>query len=156
MINFLAMLDIKIIREKSEWVKERLKTRGENYSIDEILFLDKKRRELIQRVENLRHIRREKSKKIGKLKREKREEEAKNIAEEVKSLGEELKTLEAELKKVEDNLKKKLSLIPNIPHESVPIGKDETENVVIKRWGCLLYTSPSPRDGLLSRMPSSA
>ena len=67
------MLDIKIIREKSEWVKERLKTRGENYSIDEILFLDKKRRELIQRVENLRHIRREKSKKIGKLKREKRE-----------------------------------------------------------------------------------
>jgi len=137
MINFLAMLDIKIIREKSEWVKERLKTRGENYSIDEILFLDKKRRELIQRVENLRHIRREKSKKIGKLKREKREEEAKNIAEEVKSLGEELKTLEAELKKVEDNFKKKLSLIPNIPHESVPIGKDETENVVIKRWGDL-------------------
>ena len=131
------MLDIRIIREKPEWVKERLKTRGENYPIDEILFLDKKRRELIQRVENLRHIRREKSKKIGKLKREKREEEAKNIAEEVKSLGEELKTLEAELKKVEDDFKKKLSLIPNIPHESVPIGKDETENVVIKRWGDL-------------------
>ena len=135
--KFLAMLDIRIIREKPEWVKERLKTRGENYPIDEILFLDKKRRELIQRVENLRHIRKEKSEKIGKLKREKREEEAKNIAEEVKSLGEELKTLEAELKKVENDLKKKLSLIPNIPHESVPIGKDETENVVIKRWGDL-------------------
>ncbi len=131
------MLDIRIIREKPEWVKERLKTRGEDYPIDEILFLDKKRRELIQRVENLRHIRKEKSEKIGKLKREKREEEAKNIAEEVKSLGEELKTLEAELKKVENDLKKKLSLIPNIPHESVPIGKDETENVVIKRWGDL-------------------
>ncbi len=131
------MLDIRIIREKPEWVKERLKTRGKNYPIDEILFLDKKRRELIQKVENLRHIRREKSEKIGKLKREKREEEAKNIAEEVKSLGEELKTLEAELKKVEDDFKKKLSLIPNIPHESVPIGKDETENVVIKRWGDL-------------------
>ena len=131
------MLDIRIIREKPEWVKARLKTRGENYPIDEILFLDKKRRELIQRVENLRHIRKEKSEKIGRLKREKREEEAKNIAEEVKSLGEELKTLEAELKKVEDDFKKKLSLIPNIPHESVPIGKDETENVVIKRWGDL-------------------
>ena len=131
------MLDIRIIREKPEWVKERLKTRGENYPIDEILFLDKKRRELIQKVENLRHIRKEKSEKIGKLKREKREEEAKNIAEEVKSLGEELKTLEAELKKVEDDFKKKLSLIPNIPHESVPIGRDETENVVIKRWGDL-------------------
>ena len=131
------MLDIRIIREKPEWVKERLKTRGENYPIDEILFLDKKRRELIQRVENLRHIRKEKSEKIGKLKREKREKEVKNIAEEVKSLGEELKTLEAELKKVENDLKKKLSLIPNIPHESVPIGKDETENVVIKRWGDL-------------------
>lgn len=66
------MLDIKIIREKSEWVKERLKTRGENYSIDEILFLDKKRRELIQRVENLRHIRRENQKKLENL-REKKE-----------------------------------------------------------------------------------
>jgi len=64
------MLDIRIIREKPEWVKERLRTRGEDYPIDEILELDKKRRELIQRVENLRHIRREESERIGRLKKE--------------------------------------------------------------------------------------
>jgi len=75
------MLDIKIIREKPEWVKERLRTRGEDYPIDEILELDKKRRELIQKVENLRHVRREESEKIGKLKKEGKESEAKALSE---------------------------------------------------------------------------
>jgi seryl-tRNA synthetase len=129
------MLDIKIIREKPEWVKERLKTRGEDYPIDEILELDKKRRELIQRVENLRHIRREESERIGKLKKEGKEEEAKALSEKVKALGEELKGLEEELKKVEEELEFKMSLIPNIPHESVPFGVSAEDNVVVKRWG---------------------
>jgi len=129
------MLDIKIIREKPEWVKERLKTRGEDYPIDEILELDKKRRELIQRVENLRHIRREESERIGKLKKEGREEEAKALSEKVKALSEELKGLEEELKKVEEELEFKMSLIPNLPHESVPFGVSAEDNVVVKRWG---------------------
>jgi len=129
------MLDIKIIREKPEWVKERLKTRGEDYPIDEILELDKKRRELIQRVENLRHIRREESERIGKLKKEGKEEEAKALSEKVKALSEELKGLEEELKKVEEELEFKMSLIPNIPHESVPFGVSAEDNVVVKRWG---------------------
>jgi seryl-tRNA synthetase len=129
------MLDIKIIREKPEWVKERLRTRGEDYPIDEILELDKKRRELIQRVENLRHIRREESERIGKLKKEGKEEEAKALSEKVKALSEELKGLEEELKKVEEELEFKMSLIPNIPHESVPFGVSAEDNVVVKRWG---------------------
>jgi len=131
------MLDIKIIRERPEWVKERLRTRGEDYPIDEVLSLDKKRRELIQEVESLRHERREKSERIGKLKKEGKEDEAKVLSQEVKEIGEKIKALEAELKEVEENLRLKLSLIPNIPHESVPVGKDETENVVVKRWGDL-------------------
>jgi len=129
------MLDIKIIREKPEWVKERLRTRGEDYPIDEILELDKRRRELIQRVENLRHIRREESERIGKLKKEGKEEEAKALSEKVKALSEELKGLEEELKKVEEELEFKMSLIPNIPHESVPFGVSAEDNVVVKRWG---------------------
>jgi len=129
------MLDIKIIREKPEWVKERLRTRGEDYPIDEILELDKKRRELIQRVENLRHIRREESERIGKLKKEGKEEEAKALSEKVKALSEELKGLEEELKKVEEEFEFKMSLIPNIPHESVPFGVSAEDNVVVKRWG---------------------
>lgn len=129
------MLDLKLIREKAEWVKERLKTRGENYPIEEILFLDQKRREILQKVENLRYIRREKSEKIGRLKKEGKEKEAEELSREVRSLGDELAKFEKDLKVVEEELKKKLSLLPNIPHESVPIGKDETENVVVKRWG---------------------
>ena len=139
------MLDIKIIREKPEWVKERLKTRGENYPIEEILELDKKRRTLIQRVENLRHVRREESEKIGKLKKEGKESEAKALSEKVKALGDELKREEEELKKVEDELEFKLSLIPNIPHESVPFGVDDTENVVVKRWGDIPEFSFEPK-----------
>lgn len=131
------MLDIRIIRERPEWVRERLRTRGGDYPIDEVLSLDKKRRELIQEVESLRHERREKSERIGKLKKEGKENEAKILSEEVKEIGEKIKALEAELKEVEETLRLKLSLIPNIPHESVPAGKDETENVVVKRWGDL-------------------
>lgn len=129
------MLDIKLIREKPHWVKERLRTRGEDYPIDEILMLDEKRRALIQKVENLRHLRREKSELIGKLKKEGKEEEANLYAQQVKTLGEELKRWEEELREVEETLTKKLLFIPNIPHESVPIGKDSSENVVVKRWG---------------------
>ena len=139
------MLDIRIIREKPEWVKERLRTRGEDYPIDEILEFDKRRRELIQKVENLRHVRREESEKIGKLKKEGKEIEAKALSEKVKALGDELKREEEELKKVEDELEFKLSLIPNIPHESVPFGVDDTENVVVKRWGDIPEFSFEPK-----------
>ncbi len=131
------MLDIRVIREKPDWVKERLKLRGEEYPIDKILELDKKRRELIQKVEQLRHIRKEKSENIGRLKKQGKEEEAQALAKEVKSLGEELKNLETQLREVESELENELSFLPNIPHESVPVGKDDTENVVVKRWGDL-------------------
>ncbi|MCS7279908.1 MAG: serine--tRNA ligase [Thermodesulfobacteriaceae bacterium] len=129
------MLDLKLIREKPEWVKERLKTRGQEYPIDEILELDKKRRELIRKVENLRYLRRENSEKIGRLKKLGEELQVKILSEKVKNLGEELRFLEEELKEVENKIFYQLSLLPNIPHESIPIGKDETENVVVKIWG---------------------
>lgn len=135
MLNLYSMLDLKLIREKPEWVKERLRTRGKEYSIDEILELDKRRRELIKKVENLRFLRKENSKKIGELKKLGEEHQVKLLSEEVKNLGEELKVLEEELKEVENKIFYHLSLLPNIPHESTPIGKDETENVVVKIWG---------------------
>ncbi len=129
------MLDIKLIRERPDWVKERLSTRGEEYPVDEVLELDKKRRELIQRVESLRHIRKEKSDLIGRLKKQGKNEEAQELAQEVKNLGNELRSLEETLREVESRLKHLLSILPNIPHESIPIGEDEKDNVVVKRWG---------------------
>lgn len=129
------MLDLKLIREKPEWLKERLRTRGQDYPIDEILELDKKRRELIKKVEYLRYLRRESSEKIGKLKTSGEECQVKVLSEKVRNWGEELKVLEEELREVESKIIYQLSLLPNLPHESVPIGKDETENVVVKIWG---------------------
>jgi len=129
------MLDIKLIREKPQWVKEKLKTRGEDYPIEEILELDKKRRTILKDLEALRHERKEKSSQIGRLFKSGKKEEGERLSLEVKKIGERIKTLEAELREVEANLKSQLLLLPNIPHESVPIGKDETQNEVVKRWG---------------------
>ena len=129
------MIDLKLIRENPEKVKERLKTRGEEYPIDLVLELDKKRRELLKEVESLRHLRKELSEKIGRLKKQGKHEEAEHLAKEVKQLSQKLKDQEEILRGVEQELFSQLALIPNIPHESVPIGKDETENVVVKKWG---------------------
>ena len=129
------MLDIKLIREKPHWVKEKLKTRGEDYPIEEILELDKKRRTILKDLEALRHERKEKSSQIGRLFKSGKKEEGERLSLEVKKIGERIKTLEAELREVEANLRTQLLLLPNIPHESVPIGKDETQNEVVKRWG---------------------
>ncbi|NPA40238.1 MAG: serine--tRNA ligase [Thermodesulfobacteria bacterium] len=129
------MIDLKLLRENPEFVKERLKTRGEEYPIDLVLELDKKRRELLKEVESLRHLRKELSEKIGRLKKQGKHEEADHLAKEVKQLSQKLKDQEEILRSVEQELFSQLALIPNLPHESVPIGKDETENVVVKRWG---------------------
>lgn len=129
------MLDLKLIREKPEWVKERLRTRGEDYPIDEVLALDERRRALLQEVEALRHERNEKSEEIGRLKKAGKDELAKALSEEVKALSARLKALEEELKEVEKNLYETLSRIPNLPHESVPYGESDKDNVVIKKFG---------------------
>ncbi|MFN3568410.1 MAG: serine--tRNA ligase [Caldimicrobium sp.] len=129
------MLDIKLVREKPDFVKERLKSRGGEYPIEEVLRLDEKRRELIQIIESLRHTRRVKSEEIGILKRNGKNEEAQSLAEEVKSLGETLKEKEAELREVEKALFDTLALIPNLPHESVPYGTSDKDNVVVKIFG---------------------
>jgi len=131
----MCMLDLKLIREKPEWVKERLRTRGEDYPIDEVLALDERRRALLQEVEALRHERNEKSEEIGRLKKAGKEELAKALSEEVKALSARLKALEEELKEVEKNLYETLSRIPNLPHESVPYGESDKDNVVIKKFG---------------------
>ena len=137
------MLDIRLIRERPEFVKERLALRGGEYPVDEVLALDKKRRELLTRVEKLRHERKVASEEIGRLKREGKD--AGPQMEAVKSLGEELKRLEGELREVEARLRALLLEIPNLPHESVPPGEDENDNQVVKRWGDLPDFGFSPR-----------
>ena len=131
------MLDIKIIRENPDFVKERLKTRDEAYVylIDEILAVDKERRKIIAEVEKLKAEKNKLSKEIGKLFKEGKKEEAQKAKEEVVAKNEKIEQLEKQLKEVEQRFNRLLLSIPNIPHKSVPVGEDETQNVEIRRWG---------------------
>ncbi len=131
------MLDIKLIRSNPEYVKERLKTRDEAYAlmIDELLAVDEERRKIISEVESLKAEKNKLSKEIGLLFREGKKEEAEKAKEAVQAKNKKIEQLEKELKDIEARFNHILLSIPNIPHESVPVGKDEEDNVEIRRWG---------------------
>ena len=127
------MLELKFIRENAELVKTALKNRQYELDIDNMLSIDAKRRKLLQKVEELRNLRNRVSQEIGQLKKEKKD--ASQKIEEMKRVGQEIKEIEKELGEVEQKVKEYLLSIPNIPHETVPVGTDEGDNVTIKRWG---------------------
>ncbi len=127
------MLDIKFVRENFDKVKKALQSRHADVSLDEFLELDRRRRELIQETEELRARRNRVSQEIGRLK--KAGEDASAIIQEMKEVGSRIKGLEEELSGIDESLRDILLSIPNIPHESVPVGRDEEDNVTVKRWG---------------------
>jgi len=131
------MIDIKLIRSNPEFVKERLSTRDKAFSkmIDEILAVDEERRSLIRELEDLKADKNRLSKQIGLLFREGKKEEAEKAKEEVHAKNKKIEQLEKELKDVEKRFNYLLLSVPNIPHRSVPVGKDEEENVEVRRWG---------------------
>jgi len=127
------MLDIKLIREQTELVKESLSKRQmETDIIDEIVALDEKRRALILDVESKKAERNAASKEIGRMK-DKEEREAKITS--MRTLGDEINLLDEELRGVESLLYNQLATIPNIPDQDVPIGVDDKDNVVIRTIG---------------------
>lgn len=128
------MLDMKFLRNNYEEVKEKLKYRGEDLSEFEMFGeLDEKRRKLISETESLKAKRNAATEEIAKLKREKKDAEP--AIQEMREVGKKIAELDKELKEVEEKLKQILYSIPNIPHESVPIGEDEDDNVVHRTWG---------------------
>ena len=129
------MLDLEHIRRNPNQVKNRLSTRGEEFPelVDQALSLDKKRRSILVQLEKLRAERNTKSKQIGLLKKEGKDTHL--LEKEVKGLKERIDALEGELRTVEEELKALLMRIPNLPHESVPVGEDENDNVEVRRWG---------------------
>lgn len=125
------MIDIKLLRDDVEGVIKKLETRGDDFSyLREVVELDNKRREKIAEVEKLKQERNEKSKLIGQLKREK--QDATEMMERVRLIGEDIQGLDAEITKLDNEITNKLLNTPNILHESVPIGKDETENKLVR------------------------
>jgi seryl-tRNA synthetase len=128
------MLDIKVLRANLAEVKEKLQHRGEDLSeLDHFEELDVTRRELIVEAEKLKSRRNEVSQEVAILKRDKKD--ADHLINEMRKVGDEIKVLDEKLKAIEDSLERILLGIPNIPHESVPVGETEDENVTVRTWG---------------------
>ncbi|WP_191566544.1 serine--tRNA ligase [Metabacillus idriensis] len=128
------MLDIKYVRANFEEVKEKLAHRGEDLK-DFSMFeeLDQKRRELISTVEVLKSKRNEVSGQIAALKRDK--QDADHLIKEMREVGDRVKEMDDELREVEAKLETLMLSIPNIPHESVPVGETEDDNILHRTWG---------------------
>jgi seryl-tRNA synthetase len=128
------MLDIKLLRANFAEVKEKLQHRGEDLTdLGKFEDLDQRRRDLIVEAEQLKSKRNEVSQQVAALKREKAN--ADHLIVEMREVGDRIKVLDEELRSVEETLDLLLMSIPNIPHESVPIGESEDDNVEIKKWG---------------------
>ncbi|MBN2203296.1 MAG: serine--tRNA ligase, partial [Candidatus Aenigmarchaeota archaeon] len=130
------MLDIKLIRENPDVIRENLKKREAQEKIkmlDEVIDFDKKYRELLQEVESLKCKRNNLSKEISALKKDGKD--ASKQMEEAKQLPQKLKTMEDEMLNLKEKIDYNMMRIPNILHESVPVGAGEENNVVIKTWG---------------------
>ncbi len=128
------MLDIKLLRTNLAEIKAKLQHRGEDLSeLDHFEELDVTRRELIVESEKLKSRRNEVSHQVSQLKRDKKD--ADELIQEMRKVGDEIKELDDKLRTVEEELEKILLGIPNIPHESVPIGETEDDNIEIRNWG---------------------
>jgi len=124
------MLSLQFIRQNPELVRESLAKRGEVSGLDEVLRLDEERRRLIQEAESLRARKKQVSKEIGKMK-----EKPPELLAEMRDTGDSIKSLEAEGERIEGELNELLLRIPNLVHPSVPVGKDSSDNVVVREWG---------------------
>lgn len=127
------MLDMKFIRENPERVKNGLAKKYDSADIDKLLALDEKRREIIGEVERLKADRNRVSGEIAKAK--KAGESADKAINEMREVGEQIATLDEQLRTTEQDIQNILVWIPNLPHDSVPVGKDESAAVEIRKWG---------------------
>ena len=132
------MLDIRFLRENPEVVKQNIRNKFQDSKlplVDEVMELDKRNREIKQEVEALRAERNKISKMIGGLMKEGKREEAEEAKKQVTANAETIEKLSAEEKKVEEKIKTIMMTIPNIIDPSVPIGKDDSENVEVQKYG---------------------
>lgn len=127
------MLDIKRIRNNPDEVKRAIELKKENSNIDEFLEIDEKRREILKELESLKNTRNKESENIAKLKREGKN--ADELIKDMKEISDKIKAMESDVKQYDERLEALLWTIPNIPHESVPVGDSDADNVEVRRWG---------------------
>ena len=129
------MLDIKFIRSNPDLVKKAMKNRNANLDsmVDEVIEIDAERRNLMGEMESEKARQNDVSKKIPQMKKEGKD--TAEIMKEMKTLSEKISSLRAKISELEEKQRQILLSIPNVPHESVPVGKDDSENVEVRRWG---------------------
>jgi len=127
------LLDLKFIRSNPDKVKKALADRHYDFDLDQVLVWDEQRRSLIAEGEQLKNRRNTLSQEVGRLKAAK--QDATELQEEVRGISKRIKELDQELADLEQKLNKALLMIPNIPHETVPVGEDDKDNVVLRIEG---------------------
>lgn len=128
------MLDIKLIREDVEEVIRRLQTRGGDFSsLRQVVTLDEDRRQILQKVEELKSFRNEVSKQIGQLKAKK--EDTTELFNKVAHIGDDITALDSDIRKIDEKIALIMNAIPNMPNAAVPVGINETENVEMRKVG---------------------
>ena len=137
------MLDIKFVRENPEVVEQALKNRGAAMSLEDFLALEKQRRALLAEVEALKSKRNSVSAEVSR--RKKSGEDAESLIVEMRGVGESISSLDSQVKEVEAKLDDIIKSIPNVPHASVPVGKDENDNPEIRKWGAPREFSFEPK-----------
>jgi seryl-tRNA synthetase len=140
------MLDSKYVEENLETVAARLKDRGFGFDSASFKALDQERRDVIKKVEELEHQRNVGSKRVAELKREGDQGGADSLQAELKAISDRVKELGAERARADNGLRDFLLGIPNLPHESVPVGVDSSDNMEVRRWGEPRAFGFEPRD----------
>ncbi|MBS3988017.1 MAG: serine--tRNA ligase [Erysipelothrix sp.] len=138
------MLDIKQIRENTQSIIDRLNTRGQDFSfLNDVVKADEKRRELLQEVESLKAFRNESSKKIGMMK--KNGEDTSNLMSEVSKANERISAIDKELSEIENSIQNTLNVVPNVPRETVIVGKGEEDNKEVRKYGIIPQFDFTPK-----------
>ena len=127
------MLDLRLIRHNTDLVRDAMAKRGADVPLDELLELDEQRRSLLTDLEQRKAERNSVSERIGHMR--KAGQDADSLIGAMKTLSDEIKQGDDEQRQLDQRIQDILLVLPNIPHSSVPVGKDETENVEVRRWG---------------------
>src|SRR4030042_5815082 len=129
------MLDLKFVRRHQDKVEQPLKTRGLTVSLDEFNDIDQKRRRRLSQVEMLRETRNTLSEEVGKRKKAKAEEGTGELIAKVKQINDHIKTLAVQVAEYDTWVRDFLLVMPNLPHDSVPVGASSEDNPVVRTWG---------------------
>ena len=141
------MLDINFVRDNLDLVMRKLQTRGFSTEVlDRFSHLEAERRSNIRKVDDLKSVRNRESQEIGTLMKAGKKEDAESRRQEVRRIGEEIAERETSLNAIKDDLNDLMVGLPNLPHDSVPVGEDESANQEVTRWGTPRVFDFEPRD----------